>query len=709
MENNNSTRNIENEKLNIIIYDTHIEIKPKQKINKWINKWRDEWRDEEFESEFQKIKSEILKEQKPLYFVEFNFYKDLVLDSSILTNFNFSKCNINSLRLTNHLNATHTFQECNIKKVSAISCYIHNEISFHNSIIEKADFSFAEFDKTADFSKAEFKQNAIFHNTIFNGLTKFSGAKFAEAASFLGAKFENITKFIYVEFNNYAFFQDTKFQTEAYFPCVKFMSNAYFNNTEFLGYADFHEAKFEAVACFYGVTFEKPMNFSSVLFKDFNKINFVNLNIEKIDKESIKDSVEENYKDENYAKEKGYKDDKNEIEKLDLKYKIRWANNFRDSFRAIKNSLIETNNNLEASNLHKLELYAKEIELDYTTELEACKRREKTSTDWNWTALKAFVDSHILAFYRNTSEHHTDFIRILNFTIMVISLFTVFIFLSDKVLVIENHIIIFIGATFISLPFISIVCYKGYKYKDSLYFLFCIVINLPLLICIILILFGKNIMSVLVIFGIIFDGRTIAIVASCLSILYICIYSYKDKKNRTAATTVSYIIFLIAFYTNTSFIIPFTNSYLNSQNQYLESNITQANEDEIIKLALIIDKNLNLNKNLNASELIEYKKFIIENETILKNYIFSKNENNIKSKIKNFIKPSKDDNNKAKSEKIANDDISNTYLKKFEEAIYADSSRDKTIKCISFIYAIILGLCLFSLQKTARRNSVVPS
>ncbi|MBQ7675103.1 MAG: hypothetical protein IJT33_01380, partial [Campylobacter sp.] len=238
-----------------------------------------------------------------------------------------------------------------------------------------------------------------------------------------------------------------------------------------------------------------------------------------------------------------------------------------------------------------------------------------------------------------------------------------------------------------------------YKYKDSLYVLFCIVISLSLLI------------------GIIFDGRTIAIVAPCLSVLYLCIYFYKGKKFRTTATIVSYIIFLIAFCTNTSFIIPFTNSYLNSQNQYLESNITQANEDEIIKLALIIDKNLNLNKNLNASELIEYKKFIIENETILKNYIFSKNENNIIKNfiaesiqsIKNCIKPSRDDNNKAKSEKIANDDISNADLKKFEEAIYADSSRDKTIKCISFIYAIILGLCLFSLQKTARRNSVVPS
>ena len=125
-------------------------------------------------------------------------------------------------------------------------------------------------------------------------------------------------------------------------------------------------------------------------------------------------------------------------------------------------------------------------------------------------------------------------------------------------------------------------------------------------------------------------------------------------------------------------ILPFAN--LNSQEfktKYLENNIAEANKTEIIELASIINpefnatKNPNSSENLSISELNEYKKFIVENKEILKD--------------------------------------SNATNAKFKQAIYADSSRDKTIKCISFIYAIILGLCLFSLQKTARRNSVVPS
>ena len=127
----------------------------------------------------------------------------------------------------------------------------------------------------------------------------------------------------------------------------------------------------------------------------------------------------------------------------------------------------------------------------------------------------------------------------------------------------------------------------------------------------------------------------------------------------------------------TSLIIPYANLSSNSQNQYLQTKLSQANKTEIIELASTINpefnatKNPNLSENLSISELNEYKKFIVENKDDLYKKL--------------------DDNDK------------------FKQAIYADSSRDKTIKCISFIYAKILGLCLFSLQKTARRNSVVPS
>ncbi|MBO7370491.1 MAG: pentapeptide repeat-containing protein, partial [Campylobacter sp.] len=604
-------------------------------------------------------------------------------------------------------------------------------------------------DKTVDFSYTKFQQNAIFHNTIFNGLTEFSGTKFAKTALFLGAKFENIVKFIDTNFSSYAFFKNTKFQAQAYFSIAEFIGNAYFNNTIFSDYADFYGAEFEALACFYGATFEKPMNFSSVVFKDFNKADFVNLNIEKIDMESIKDSVEENYKDEDYAEE--YKDDKNEIKKLDLKYKIRCANDFRDSFRAIKHSLIETNNNLEASNFHKLELYAKEIGLKYEAEKENSqfantKKKENITNKskffkdfvgpnflfilsfvaimssqiiaagfsfiiayltfiafclfsiyivgcvlrdivtFNFQKYKnifekiklaikeanaqkinnfsIFVDYVKLQIYRITSEHHTDFLRILNFTIAVIATNGLFIILSSKVgnsnLYAINILLI------IFLLFLIFYCY------DNLNISATTGVCLAFICLFLMILFIINSQ-----FG--FYAEVLFSMLLYVVFMALLYWFFVTKKSLIIVLTrlAIYFVFVLILYLYPNMILPFANSNLEIQNRHLNSNIAEANKTEIIELASVINpefnatKNPNLSENLSISELNEYKKFIVENKEILKD--------------------------------------SNATNEKFKQAIYADSSRDKTIKCISFIYAIILGLCLFSLQKTARRNSVVPS
>lgn len=58
------------------------------------------------------------------------------------------------------------------------------------------------------------------------------------------------------------------------------------------------------------------------------------------------------------------KNDKDYAGNKDLDYKIRYANNVRDSFRTVKNVLIVNNNLLDASQWHRLELYAREIEIN---------------------------------------------------------------------------------------------------------------------------------------------------------------------------------------------------------------------------------------------------------------------------------------------------------------------------------------------------------
>ncbi|PSM51892.1 hypothetical protein [Campylobacter blaseri] len=83
----------------------------------------------------------------------------------------------------------------------------------------------------------------------------------------------------------------------------------------------------------------------------------------------------------------------------------------RDSFRVIKHSLIEMDNNLKASNFHKLELYAKEIEL-----------KNKLKNETNKSQASILLDRIMLLIYRTTSDHHTNLLTILNFTIMMIAI-----------------------------------------------------------------------------------------------------------------------------------------------------------------------------------------------------------------------------------------------------------------------------------------------
>ncbi|WP_232000243.1 pentapeptide repeat-containing protein [Helicobacter cinaedi] len=193
-----------------------------------------------------------------------------------------------------------------------------------------------------------------------------------------------------------ATFKNCIFKKRVDFSNAKFCNDVYFNNSHFKGYADFHECEFEKTACFYGATFEKSPNFSQAIFKE--NLNFVNVKCD-FDFENLKESIKQ-------AKEKE-QDSKKTLDKF--------ANDFRDSFRLIKNALIKDNNLLDASNFHKYELYCKEIELD-------SKNPKIFSKDW--------IDKIQLCFYRKLCNHHTDLILNLKWLVITIGLFTILFFAS---------------------------------------------------------------------------------------------------------------------------------------------------------------------------------------------------------------------------------------------------------------------------------------
>ncbi|MBZ7958029.1 hypothetical protein H2255_02185 [Campylobacter sp. RM9760] len=129
----------------------------------------------------------------------------------------------------------------------------------------------------------------------------------------------------------------------------------------------------------------------------------------------------ENKINEQYEEFNKYKKEK------DKKSLDKFANDFRDSFRIFKNALIKDNNLLDASNFHKYELYCKEIELK-----QSWNKLKNVTTDedikQNNRNHSQLVDFLLLGFYRKLCDHHTDFLRVFNNLILLIALYVLFVF-----------------------------------------------------------------------------------------------------------------------------------------------------------------------------------------------------------------------------------------------------------------------------------------
>lgn len=209
-----------------------------------------------------------------------------------------------------------------------------------------------------------------------------------------------------------ATFKNCIFKKRVNFSNAKFCNDVYFNNSHFYDSADFHECEFEKTACFYGATFEKSPNFSQAIFK--GSLNIVNTNL-NFDFENLNERIKQECQ--NFNANKGQENKKT----LD-----KFANDFRDSFRLIKNALIKDNNLLDASNFHKYELYCKEIELEQMWHKQGKTAETEADIKRNTHKFRDYIDCLLLGFYRKLCEHHTDFLKVFNNLILLIVLYALF-------------------------------------------------------------------------------------------------------------------------------------------------------------------------------------------------------------------------------------------------------------------------------------------
>ena len=253
-------------------------------------------------------------------------------------------------------------------------------------------------------------------------------------------------------------FTNCVFHKQANFFTASFGISTYFHRSTFKGEALFYRSNFLSIANFYFTIFEKTPNFSMCTFKDSKLANFIGIDISRFDMKNIEAYVREKAKsecnEENFFKGRG------------LTYlQIQHALNIRDSFRVIKETLNVQANILESQKWHKLELYAKELELKNRLNLESLAQEAQgfsklevsdrlqievaskkhqlylPKLGQNDSAqmleinkrerLKNIIDRIQLWFYRHTSDHHTDLLKIISWVIIVIGVFG-FIFFATK-------------------------------------------------------------------------------------------------------------------------------------------------------------------------------------------------------------------------------------------------------------------------------------
>ncbi|HEF1032105.1 TPA: pentapeptide repeat-containing protein, partial [Campylobacter coli] len=558
-----------------------------------------------------------------------------------------------------------------------------NEVYINYSCLERLYFANCEFKSKVSLHYIDGSSNLIaffngidFANCIFEDEVNFK--RFISGTSLPGNKYYNNEQD--------TIFENCIFKKRVDFHNSKFVNSVYFTNSHFKDYADFHACKFDKIACFYGVAFDKTPNFGACYFKEQKAVNLVNVDIDKLDFKSVENYIEDNYQDESYKNEtKGMQNEK-EIFKIQNKHKLRYAKNLKDSFRVIKDVLINQNNTLEAQEWHKLELYAKEKELLFEVEncykeknkpFIATKSEDKNSINFIFNVLLLWI-------YRVTSLHHTNLARIINFTSLNIVVFggMVCLVICSSYHIDKQNILWVFGVLILSIVVMIIVCLLLKKQKLK---------NTILILCTFLVFLMALFLMQCVTLLPEFSHVVFALFLYCvLVIALVYFYSRASLKPLVSYFINCFVYFLLIVIVviKPQFINPLIGIFSSDKlyESQFEKSLNDLNASAIINLAKISFKEFNLNqeyKNISFAELNSAKASIVANKENLLEL------NDVNSNI-------------------AKEVLGEKYTELLK-TINQDKITENTIKSTSILYGIILLLCIFSLQKTARKNSIVPS
>ncbi|EBI2413982.1 hypothetical protein FK337_08155 [Campylobacter coli] len=669
------------------------------------------------------------------------FEQDLVFDNvkklSLIINDNvkFNKLFINNC---NELYLQFNGRVEVIDKISINDCKF-KQISINNHI-----------DGNIEFQKCEFNDFNLygFPNATIKGAFTFDFCEIKEKANFMNFEFKN----------------------KVSFKMSKFKNNVYFNNSVFKDYADFHECEFEKIACFYGVRFDKAPNFSACYFKEPKAVNLINVDIDKLDFKSLEQYIKDKYQDETYENKQELTEEQRD-NNCKLKCAKHLKDSFRviKDVLITQNNTLEAQewHKLELYAKERELLF--EVESCYKEKNKpfiAAKSEDKNSINLTFSVLLLWI-------YRVTSLHHTNLPRIINFASLnivafggLVCLITYLSYHIDK----QNNFWLF-GVLILFALIIGIVSLllKKQKLKNitlilCLFLAFLLALFLMqriaflssfgdiifallfycLLVIVLIYLYPyinlKSFISYCFNWLVYFFLVMIVVIKPQLINPFAGIFSsdklYESQFEKSLNDLNVSAIMILTDISQDNFNLPSKDQNISFAELNSAKALIIANKEKLKEI---------LSKVYNDKYVSDYKKVLneLENNTSnVKNIIEeidNKNNNSVVSaQLNKFLKLNFSQeidilyaikSNFSISEKLSPEQMalfdqkdsqdklkSVLALLKFKSSfegilkiINQDKIIENTIKSTSILYGIILLLCIFSLQKTARKNSIVPS
>ncbi|EJV5811344.1 hypothetical protein BGS46_00030 [Campylobacter sp. 113] len=645
------------------------------------------------------------------------------------------------------------------KTLTFNQCAFYNDLDIHqNQFLDHLVFINCHDNQDKKITSLDLQEN------------KFEGYLFIkncaiEKINLWKNKFKNRCYFVDSKFG----YKDKDNTTKLNFSNTHFEDNAYFNNSEFYSYADFHECEFDDIACFYGVKFYKAPNFSACYFKEQKAANLINVDIDKLDFKSVEKYIEDNYQDETCEnKQEITEEQRNNNCKLKCAKHLKDSFRVIKDVLITQNNTLEAQewHKLELYAKERELLF--EVESCYKEKNKpfiAAKSEDKNSINLTFSVLLLWI-------YRVTSLHHTNLPRIINFTSLNIVAFGGLVWLIPclSYRIDKQNILWFFGVLILSILVMVIVylALKKHKLKSIRLILFTFLAFLMALFLIQSITLLHSFSDVVFV---LFFYCLLVIALICLY-PYINLKSFISYCFNWLIYFFLVMIVVLKPQLINPFTGVLSSDKLYESQFEKSLNDLNASVIINLASILQNDFNLHLkDQNISFAELNSAKALIIANKEklkeILKVYddkyesdyknVLNELENNT-SNLKNIIEEIDNKNNNSVvsvqlnqilklnfiqgidilciikrffsiSEKLSPEQMalfeqkdsqdrlkSVLALLKFKssfegilEVINQDEIIQNAIKSTSVLYSIILLLCIFSLQKTARKNSIVPS